>query len=147
MRCFGAILSVYAVSGLSPSSELEDFRSFQRQYSKVYASEDIEAVRFRAWRANLEEIRWLNKRSTTFAINRFADMTPAERQARFAANRGRFVHSNPGFPVLSKGPSLRAAQTVDWRTKGAVSSVKVFATVLDAVLLYPPQLSYTHARS
>lgn len=79
-------------------------------------------ARFNVWKANLAEIERRNSlpgRTFTLAMNHFGDLTSDE----FVANHvGKLTLTNETSTILESMPAV--ANDVDWRSRGAVTSVK-----------------------
>jgi len=103
-----------------------EFNNFQERFNKKYATlQELEA-RFGVFRKNLIEILKHNSNlneTFTMGVNQFTDLTPEEFKS--------FVHkSSVSGPVTGYGcksfssSASGAPASIDWRTKGAVTSVK-----------------------
>ena len=125
----GVVATVAAVSSSSsaPLSQVEieamEFRSFMEIHNKQYASEAEFEARFKNYRDNTALIRVFNSRNKNWVlgVNKFADMSFEEFKQIYLPNK--FDTSrHEGQEVPSEGLSL--PKKVDWRSKGAVTSVK-----------------------
>lgn len=117
------------------------FKDWISQFNLQYGIEEF-AVRFHNWKANYEFIREQNSKNLTFKLgmNHFAGMTPEE----FAAlnlgynseynlerrNKNKKNENNNNRNDNSRGKDRSSGKyaglpkSVDWRTQGAVTSVK-----------------------
>jgi len=124
-----------------PVPETSTFGQFKARYAKNYISAAEHELRESIFTANLAKIASLNQMDTsaTYGVNEFADLTEDEFRAQklgFKAG-GKFKCNGPNATFAS----LPAADdSVDWRTKGAVTPVKnqggcgsclAFSTVAD----------------
>jgi xylem cysteine proteinase len=116
------LLGIVAVNALTPEEKL--FISHVQRYNKKYEGADEFFKRFHIFRENLNYIQSENAKnhSHTLGLNEFADLT-----------RDEFFSSYTGLmnaPVRSAGPAFTAPESfapldsVDWRSKGAVTPVK-----------------------
>lgn len=110
--------------------EESKFIQFQMKYNKHYASEEF-AAKFETFKSNLNRIAQLNKQakqlksSTQFGVNEFADLSAAEfRQYYLNSKIATPSASLPFAPLLSANVLAAIPDSVDWRTKGAVTPVK-----------------------
>jgi C1A family cysteine protease len=97
------------------------FEVFKAKYGKTYATEDEEARRMSVFADNIAYITKHNAGDSSFTVgvNQFADMTAQEwaeerRKSTMAPNS---VRQEVTLPAASQ-------DSVDWRTKGAVTPVK-----------------------
>jgi len=113
------LLAVMAVAAFArPEPEYRAaFLKFIKDYSKSYSQAQF-AGRYNVFRSNMDFVdSWNQLGYHTVAINKFADLTVAEFSAIY---NGMNVISNAAYEYV---PSA-TADTVDWRTKGAVTAVK-----------------------
>eukprot|EP00298_Acanthocystis_sp_HF-20_P014540 c20811_g1_i2.p1 GENE.c20811_g1_i2~~c20811_g1_i2.p1 ORF type:complete len:336 (+),score=103.33 c20811_g1_i2:38-1045(+) len=105
------------------------FQQFKSKYSKVYFDEHDESYRRQVFSANLNKIREHNlafaagQQTYTLAMNEFGDMTFEEfhtKHTGFLGLRNRFSRSQNVADLTH----VKAAASVDWTTKGAVTPVK-----------------------
>lgn len=110
---------------LNDGEEWTQFTSFQERFSKKYESiQELEA-RFQIFRTNLHNIIIHNMDSTqnfTMGINQFTDLTPQEFKDMYIGGLKAEVGSY-GCKSFSSSAS-GAPSSIDWRNKGAVTSVK-----------------------
>jgi cathepsin L len=108
---------------LSDTEYAIEFGRFMATHNKAYATADEQGYRFRVFKNNLDFINNHNaaKKSFTVAVNAFADLTIDEFTSRYLG-----VFNRTRTPTrLHKATNLNALpDTVDWRTKGAVTPVK-----------------------
>jgi len=93
------------------------FLKFVKDNNKHYAQQEF-ASKYRTFKANMDFVATWNGAPGrhTVAINKFSDLTSAE----FAAI---YLGTRKTFDSVSYVPSV-TADTVDWRTKGAVTPIK-----------------------
>ena len=132
---FTSMLSVFAsessLRGTTISSLLDEddewkqFYNFQDRFNREYETlQDLED-RFQIFRTNLRNIIIHNLDHTqnfTMGINQFTDLTPEEFKAQFVGGLKTEVGSY-GCKTFSSSAS-GAPSSIDWRSKGAVTSVK-----------------------
>lgn len=114
------------LSLIDPEIEWKEFSNFVQRFKKNYDTMDEFHSRFEVFRQNIRMIVAHNLDSTqnfTMGVNQFADITPDE----FKAMVSRFSVKGPltGYgckPFTSSATGVPSS--VDWRTKGAVTSVK-----------------------
>jgi len=109
------------------SATPEVFVQFMQQYGKSY-SHDQFYYRYRVFQQNVARINELNndpEQQATFAINQFSDLSLEEFQAMYLMPK-----FNPAATCKwpwkdpAKVDTTNLAPQFDWRTQGAVSSVK-----------------------
>jgi len=109
-----------------PSDEWNQFNDFQERFNKRYSSISELENRFDIFRSNLYNIVSHNLDTTqnfSMGINQFTDLTPEElRNMYISGLNSNFVGSYGCKTFTSHGSLL--ASSVDWRNKGAVTSVK-----------------------
>jgi C1A family cysteine protease len=129
--CLSALASENALRGetissfLDESDEWKQFSNFQDRFSKKYETfEEVES-RFQIFRTNLRNIIIHNldhSQNFTMGINQFTDLTPNEFKAQYV---GGFKTTVGGTSCGSFSSSASGAPSaIDWRNKGAVTSVK-----------------------
>ena len=102
------------------------FTSFQERFSKKYDSIAELENRFSIFRENLHTILLHNfdiNQNFTMGVNQFTDLTPEEFKIRYASGLGSKPVGSSGCKSFSSGASSAPA-SIDWRTHGAVTSVK-----------------------
>lgn len=110
---------------LTDSEEWKHFLNFQDKFNKNYETlEELES-RFKIFRNNLYNIIVHNSDHTqnfTMGVNQFTDLTPEEFKAKYV-NGMKNVVGSTGCKSFS-GSAFGAPASIDWREKGAVTSVK-----------------------
>jgi len=101
------------------------FTRFMTQYNKKY-THDTFFYRYTVFKANMDKIYLANKQNHTYKLgmNEMGDMTHAE----FKATKLGYKRIDRSYARAknSAGPHqhVKAPQTVDWRSKGAVTPIK-----------------------
>jgi cathepsin L len=120
-----AILLVALLVGLAAASFTEQqyqdaFTSWMHEHSRVYASSEF-FHRYNAFRANMDFVeKWNNENSlTVLGLNNMADLTNEEYQKIYLGTHIDVVNYEPVEEEI-----LPTANTVDWRTSGAVTGIK-----------------------
>ena len=115
----------------SLSSQFDDtfhwgeFTNFQERFEKRYNSMEEMETRFAIFRKNMINIISHNtdaNQNFTMGVNQFTDLTPEEFKMQYVGGLKAEVGSY-GCKTFTSGAS-GAPATMDWRTKGAVTSVK-----------------------
>jgi C1A family cysteine protease len=112
-------------SFVDESDEWKQFSNFQERFSKRYENLQELETRFQIFRSNLKNIILHNldyRQNFTMGINQFTDLTPEEFKAQYVGGLKAEVGSY-GCKSFSSGAS-GAPSSIDWRSKGAVTSVK-----------------------
>ena len=112
-------------SFLDENDEWKQFTHFQDRFSKKYENIEELQTRFQIFRHNLRDIVIHNLDHTqnfTMGVNQFTDLTPEEFKSQWVGGLKAEVGSY-GCKTFTSGAS-GAPATVDWRNKGAVTSVK-----------------------
>jgi len=112
-------------SFLDENDEWKQFTHFQDRFSKKYENIEELQTRFQIFRHNLRDIVIHNLDQTqnfTMGVNQFTDLTPEEFKSQWVGGLKAEVGSY-GCKTFTSGASGVPA-TVDWRNKGAVTSVK-----------------------
>jgi cathepsin L len=101
------------------------FSAFVKKHNKNYAHDEF-FHRYQTFKANYNKIRAHNMGSHTYTlgVNEFADMTGDEFKAKYTGlkPRNNALHRSLNAPVKLLG--VEADESIDWRTKGAVTDVK-----------------------
>jgi cathepsin L len=120
---FAVFFTVTTAFLLEPHYGIE-FGRFMQKHGKTYESSAEQAYRYRIFKSNLDYINTHNANEDSFklAVNQFADMTNNEFRERFLGTKYVKSVSAPSKHVVN--PSVKLPDTVDWRTKGAVTPVK-----------------------
>jgi len=101
------------------------WNTWKQLYSKTYAPAE-EAKRFGIFAENYLKFASHNAKSTTYkkGLNQFSDLTGAEFKQQYASGYKGFktapVHQSSDIDYST----LELADSVDWRTKGAVTAIK-----------------------
>jgi C1A family cysteine protease len=106
--------------------EWKEFSNFQDRFSKRYSSLQEMEARFSVFRENLRLIRQHNSdvtRNFTMSINKFSDLTNEEFKMLYVNGMQGAVVGSYGCKTYSSSASS-APSSIDWRQKGAVTSVK-----------------------
>ena len=110
---------------LNEGDEWKQFTNFQERFSKRYENIQEMETRFQIFRTNLRNIILHNLDNTqnfTMGINQFTDLTPQEFKDQYVGGLKAEVGSY-GCKTFSSSAS-GAPSSIDWRNKGAVTSVK-----------------------
>jgi len=120
---FLALLSV-TLCALTERQYGIEFGKFVERYNKSYATSSEQAYRYRVFKKNLDKIVAHNEKNLgyTLAVNHFADLTTSEFSERYLGLK--FDASARKQGTLHRAASQALPDTVDWRTKGAVTGVK-----------------------
>jgi len=103
-----------------------EFAEFMVRFKKTYSLEDL-PQRIAAFKASNERIAKLNeeaeqsKLKTIYALNKFSDLTPEEFKAKFMGYKS--ISLSVEAPIF-KDNGVSIPDSLDWRTKGAVTPVK-----------------------
>ncbi len=111
---------------LNEGDEWMQFSNFQERFRKSYETIQEMESRFQIFRTNLRNIILHNLDHTqnfTMGINQFTDLTPEEFRAQYINGGLRTEVGSYGCKSFSSSASVAPA-SIDWRTKGAVTSVK-----------------------
>jgi len=113
-----ALLALLAVALARPEQEYRAaFLKFIKDNNKSYSQAQF-ATRYNVFKSNMDFVdSWNTLGYHTVAINKFADLTIAEFSAIY---NGMNVISNATYTYV---PSV-TADSVDWRTQGAVTPIK-----------------------
>lgn len=112
-------------SFLNDDDEWNHFTNFQDRFRKKYENIKEFETRFEIFRSNLRNIILHNLDHTqnfTMGINQFTDLTPQEFKEQYVGGLKTEVGSY-GCKTFSSSAS-GAPSSIDWRNKGAVTSVK-----------------------
>ncbi len=110
---------------LTEEDEWKQFSVFQERFSKRYETFEETESRFNIFRSNLRNIILHNLDHTqnfTMGVNQFTDLTSQEFKDQYIGGLRAEVGSY-GCKSFSSGAS-GAPSSIDWRQKGAVTSVK-----------------------
>ncbi|XP_008779806.3 ervatamin-B-like [Phoenix dactylifera] len=131
-QCFVLTLMVLGVwvsgamaRGIADEPMLRSHEQWMAQYGRVYKDAAEKERRFQIFRGNYEYIESINRagdRKYKLGLNQFADMTNEEFKASRLGFKPMPTESTTGsfqYANLSDAPD-----SMDWRTKGAVTAVK-----------------------
>jgi C1A family cysteine protease len=111
---------------LNESDEWKQFSNFQDKFAKKYGSIDELESRFQVFRTNLRNIIIHNldrSQNFTMGVNQFTDLTPEEFKAQYVNSAIKTTVGGTSCGSFSSSASSAPA-SIDWRNKGAVTSVK-----------------------
>jgi len=103
-----------------------EFSRFVETYQKVYSHDSERSYRYRVFKNNFNYIQTHNQNKTStykLGVNQFADLTNSEFQERYLGYIKRAANRKAPAQHQSN-PKVKLPDTVDWRTKGAVTAVK-----------------------
>ncbi len=109
---------------LNDNDEWKQFSNFQDRFNKKYDTLEELVIRFLIFRENLRTIINHNldhSQNFTMGINKFTDLSPEEFKAKYV--NGMKPVGSYGCKSFS-GTAVGTPDSIDWRTKGAVTSVK-----------------------
>jgi C1A family cysteine protease len=113
------------INGDDESFHWKEFTNFQERFSKRYSTVQELETRFAIFRKNLITILAHNadlSQNFTMGVNQFTDLTPEEFRAQYVGGLKAEVGSY-GCKSFSSS-AAGAPSSIDWRNKGAVTSVK-----------------------
>lgn len=125
-------IGLFVVVNCSPSCEMNEWNLYKARYAKKYRNESEDRHRMSIYFNNKNDIdkhnQMYRKRSVTYRlnVNKFSDLSPAEYISQMSGllrspdrKRNVTVEKSTRFHELLVLPRF-----VDWRRKGAVTSVK-----------------------
>lgn len=113
------------LSILDNNDEFKQFQLFREKFNKKYVSFEETETRFQIFKENLRDIILHNLDYTqnfTMGINQFTDLTSDEFKFQYVSGVKNIVGSYGCKTFTSSADS--APNSIDWREKGAVTSVK-----------------------
>lgn len=114
------------LSFLNEEIEWKQFSIFQEKFNKKYDTLIELEKRFQIFRNNLYDIirhNLDNNQTFTMDINQFTDLTSEEFKKLYLTNLNS-DNRNYGCEIFSTNSSKNTPDSIDWREKGAVTSVK-----------------------
>jgi len=122
------VVLLLVIIGMASAMKADAFQSlwstWKTQYKKVYAASE-ELVRFGIFIENFEKIHRMNQEHQAdglkFGLNQFSDLTTHEFGTIYAS--GTLYDSSEKFDTVNISVG-DLPESVDWRTKGAVTAVK-----------------------
>jgi len=97
------------------------FAAFLKDFNKVYEGDEVQ-YRFSVFKSTMDTIDEHNKgnHTWTMGINQFSDLTPTEFEKIYLG----YIHRPNANRNVADLSGLKAANDVDWTTKGAVTPIK-----------------------
>jgi C1A family cysteine protease len=122
---FCVVTSQGMTNFLSDNDEWKQFSNFQDKFAKKYENINELETRFEIFRTNLRNIIIHNmdrSQNFTMGVNQFTDLTPEEFKAQYVSG----LKAEVGLAGCGSfsGSASGAPASIDWRAKGAVTSVK-----------------------
>lgn len=120
----GSMEAKASILQLDEEYEWREFTTFLSKFKKSYVNLDETTHRFRVFRENLRNIILHNSdfnQTFTMGVNQFTDLTAAEFRDLYIS--GMKLEGTYGCKDFSSS-AASAPTSIDWRTKGAVTSVK-----------------------
>ncbi|XP_010557424.1 PREDICTED: ervatamin-B-like [Tarenaya hassleriana] len=120
-------------SFLSEASMAEKHEQWMARFARVYANESEKQIRFDIFKKNLEFVENFNKNGNAtynLGINQFSDMTDEEFRAIYTGLNmpeginGISLSGSDETAAFRYGNVTDAAESIDWRSEGAVTPVK-----------------------
>jgi len=123
---FLLVLIPAIILSLSIEESQVSFKSWTQLHGKKYSHTNEHNYRLAVYKENLEMIENHNRlnKGFTLAMNKFGDLTSAEYRALYLAPKFNATQVTRTGQSHVFDASIPRADTVDWRTKGVVTSVK-----------------------
>jgi len=121
------LLALFAIATIASAGRNEVlgnlWTAWKLKHKKAYTGAE-EQHRFKTFIANIDTIARMNKEHKTakFGINHFADLTSAEFKKNYTGSA--HIERNVNQSEVFKPAAIKLPDSVDWRTKGAVTGVK-----------------------
>jgi C1A family cysteine protease len=119
------VIALFAFAAFTNANRVDSlatlWSTWKTQHNKIYSVSE-ELTRFGIFVENLEKIVKLNAEHehAKFGINKFSDLTSTEFGAIYASGAEFVDHNEPTYTP----EAIELPDSVDWRTKGAVTHVK-----------------------
>lgn len=105
------------------------FAAWAHKHGKVYSAAEERAHRFLVWKDNLEYIQRHSEKNLSYwlGLTKFADLTNEEFRRQYTGtriDRSRRLKKGRNATGSFRYANSEAPKSIDWREKGAVTSVK-----------------------
>lgn len=105
------------------------FAAWAHKHGKVYSAAEERAHRFLVWKDNLEYIQRHSEKNLSYwlGLTKFADLTNEEFRRQYTGtriDRSRRLKKGRNATGSFRYANSEAPKFIDWREKGAVTSVK-----------------------
>lgn len=126
---FGALAASAArvLPTVAPSSSMADRHDrWMAEHGRVYKDAAEKAARFEIFKSNMEHIESFNGRKEKYWLgpNQFTDLTNQEFKNLYSAGFRPSASVSPATGFRHENVTVDAAASLDWRSKGAVTSIK-----------------------
>jgi len=120
------LLLIHIVTSIYYDFQPSDFATWTKTYGKKYENDEEYDKRYSSWKKSVDFINNENSKNKDYTLepNFFADLTSEERQSFFKSSSLKSLRSP--FPIGNHNEKYTHTlpETIDWRDKGAVTSVK-----------------------
>jgi len=109
------------------TDEWSAFNGFLAKFNKKYTTLEEFESRFQVFRVNLRAIMEHNNdrdQNYTLGVNQFTDLTASEFRRAYVGGYVKLLGAQSACESLSSLPKSNAPDSIDWRTKNAVTPVK-----------------------